>query len=177
MKKIVIASLNPVKVNASLSTFQKAFSEEVFEAEGLSIPSGVSDQPMSEEETLTGAINRAKGAQETASEGDYFVGIEGGIQATPQGMSAFAWVYILDRHGRSSQARTANFYLPPKVTELIYQGVELGHANDKVFGELNSKQKGGAVGSLTAGILGRTEYYEQAVLLALIPFINPQLYF
>lgn len=41
----------------------------------------------------------------------------------------------------------------------------------------NSKHKGGSVGLLTDGAVGRTEYYEQTVCLALIPHKNPELYF
>lgn len=54
----------------------------------------------------------------------------------------------------------------------MLQGIELGHANDQVFAEHNSKQKGGALGSLTNGLLGRTEYYVQAVILALVPHVK-----
>ena len=87
----------------------------------------------------------------------------------------FAWVVIRSKH-QIGKSRTSTFHLPPKVTELIHQGIELGYANDMVFREHDSKQKGGAVGSLTNGELGRTEYYVQPVMLALIPFLHPHLY-
>ena len=90
-------------------------------------------------------------------------------------MEAFAWVVILSEN-TEGQSRTSTFYLPPKVVELVHEGVELGLANDQVFNETNSKTKGGAVGTLTHGVLGRTEYYVQAVMLALVAFINPDLY-
>ena len=90
-------------------------------------------------------------------------------------MTAFAWVYILDKqfHGKS---RTATFQLPKAVCDLINQGVELGKADDIVFKRENSKQKGGAVGILTHSLINRVDYYEPAVILALIPFVNPDLY-
>ena len=40
----------------------------------------------------------------------------------------------------------------------------------------NAKQVNGAVGLLTNDLIMRAEYYETAVLLALIPFVNPDLY-
>jgi inosine/xanthosine triphosphatase len=40
----------------------------------------------------------------------------------------------------------------------------------------NSKHQGGTVGKLTQGVIDRTAYYEHTAILALIPFINPQLY-
>jgi non-canonical (house-cleaning) NTP pyrophosphatase len=54
--------------------------------------------------------------------------------------------------------------------------MELGDADDLVFGRQNSKQKSGAVGLLTHNRVTRRTLYEQAVVLALIPFINPDLY-
>jgi inosine/xanthosine triphosphatase len=174
-KLVVVASKNPVKVNASVEGFAKMLPKEDFAFRSIDVSSDVSDQPMTDEETLKGATNRAKNAQKEEPEADFWVGIEGGIQDTDHGMMAFAWVVILsaDQEGRS---RTSTFHLPPKVKELIHQGVELGYANDQVFGEKNSKHKGGAVGSLTGGELNRTEYYVQPVLLALVPFVNPDLY-
>ena len=59
---------------------------------------------------------------------------------------------------------------------MIDQGKELGDANDIVFGGNNSKQKNGSVGILTGDIINRTDYYYTALVLALIPFKNPNLY-
>lgn len=56
------------------------------------------------------------------------------------------------------------------------EGKELGEADDLVFGQTNSKQANGAVGILTDNVLTRTTFYEPAVILALIPFKNPELY-
>ena len=74
------------------------------------------------------------------------------------------------------KGRTGSFFLPEKVAKLVHEGMELGHADDVVFGQSNSKQKGGAVGLLTNNLLTRTTYYEQALILALIPFINKEHY-
>jgi len=66
--------------------------------------------------------------------------------------------------------------LPAKVSHLIAGGMELGTANDIVFNVDNSKQKTGAVGLLTHSRIDRVELYKHAVTLALIPFVNPDLY-
>jgi non-canonical (house-cleaning) NTP pyrophosphatase len=52
--------------------------------------------------------------------------------------------------------------------------MELGDADDAVFGRSNSKQANGSIGLLTDDALTRTEYYVQAVIMALIPFKKPQ---
>ena len=173
MKKIIVASKNPVKINAALAAFKRMFPAESFAVEGVSVPSGVSDQPMSDAETFRGAWNRASGAMTVSA--DYWVGIEGGIEEKSGDMEAFAWV-IIRSTAMSGKGRTATFFLPPQVAELIRAGKELGEADDIVFGRTNSKQENGAVGLLTDNIIDRTSYYVEAATLALIPFKNETLY-
>ena len=52
------------------------------------------------------------------------------------------------------------------------EGMELGDADDAVFNDTNSKQKGGTVGKLTHGAIDRTAYYVHALHMALIPFLH-----
>lgn len=208
MKKIVVASKNPVKINATLSAFQKMFPAETFEIEGMSVPSGVSAQPKNDAEIFQGAWNRANNASEAIHDSDFWVGIEGGIDTfdpstwlragmlsvkekngdmvrhgsfdlaqdkSPQ-VEAFAWVIIKGKNGKFGKGRTGTFFLPPKVAELIRQGKELGEADDIVFQRKNSKQENGAVGILTGNVIDRTKFYTEAVVMALIPFKNEELY-
>ena len=175
MKKIIIASKNPVKINAVKMAFQKVFPEEDFEFEGTSVPSNVSDQPIGDEEIITGANNRVKSAMSSIPNADYWVGLEGGVEKTKHGTGSFSWVVIRSKN-KEGRAKGNVFFLPKKVIELIDQGKELGDANDIVFGGNNSKQKNGSVGILTGDIINRTDYYYTALILALIPFKNPNLY-
>ena len=119
--------------------------------------------------------DRAHQAMHYASYADYWVGIEGGVQKMDAGLMAFAWVVIRSRQ-QTGKARTASFFLPQKVTALIREGKEMGAADDIVFGRTNSKQQNGAIGLLTGDVINRVQLYEPAVILALIPFCNPQLY-
>ncbi len=176
MKKIVIASKNPVKINATLSGFQKMFPSEQFEIEGVFAPSGVSDQPKSDSETFSGAWNRAENACLEKPDADFCVGIEGGIEEKNSDMEVFAWVVVKAKMGGFGKGRTGTFFLPPQIAELIKQGKELGEADDIVFGRTNSKQENGTVGILTDNVVDRTKYYTETVVLALIPFKNKKLY-
>ncbi|MCB2210448.1 inosine/xanthosine triphosphatase [bacterium] len=175
MKTIVVASLNPVKAEAVLDGFRRMFPEEEFQVQPLSVPSGVSDQPMTDEATLQGASTRAENAKTALPDADYWVGVEGGCDYLNGELVAFAWVRVLDP-ARGGQARTGSFRLPPAVQALVESGMELGDADDQIFGERNSKQASGAVGLLTGDVETRATFYEQAVVLALIPFRNPDLY-
>ncbi|AKQ47508.1 inositol monophosphatase [Rufibacter radiotolerans] len=174
-KKIVVASTNPVKVRAALAGLQRMFPGQEFLAEGISVPSGVADQPMSDQETLQGALNRVQRAREKQPEADFWVGLEGGVDRVGSDLTTFAWV-VVQAGEKIGKARSGTFFLPPPVAQLVAEGMELGHANDQIFSQVNSKQKGGAVGILTQGMLDRQELYVQAVLLALVPFKSPELY-
>jgi inosine/xanthosine triphosphatase len=172
MKKVLIASENPVKINATKKAFEEVFTDR-FEFEGISTDSLVSDQPISNEETLKGANNRLQNIQHL--EADYFVSIEGGVDLLDNNYEAFAWVVISDKN-KVGKAKTATFPLPIKISNLIKEGYELGDADDIVFKRSNSKQKNGAVGILTDNLINRTDYYTHAIILALIPFTNSKLY-
>eukprot|EP00934_Nitzschia_sp_Nitz4_P009409 Nitzschia sp. Nitz4//scaffold111_size72815//30948//31813//NITZ4_005788-RA/size72815-processed-gene-0.51-mRNA-1//1//CDS//3329533174//9399//frame0 len=74
-------------------------------------------------------------------------------------------------------SKTATFALPDALRVLIIdKGMELGHADDIVFERSNSKQKSGTVGLLTGGRMGRAQYYEHALLLAMVRWIRSDVY-
>lgn len=173
--RIVVGSGNPVKLQATRHAFEKVFPGIPLEVISCNAESGVSDQPMSDQETLQGAKNRALYCREASPAADYWVGIEGGCQFDASSLEAFAWMAVLS-NTQQGQARTAAFHLPPAVTDLIKQGYELGDADDQVFGHTNSKQSIGAVGILTRDLIDRKAYYEHAMVLALIPFMHPEYY-
>lgn len=174
-KKIVVASKNPVKINAVVQAFRQMFPQMIFKVEGIKAPSGVNDQPLDNEETYQGAYNRVKNASKMI-EADYWVGIEGGVEEKDSTMEVFAWAVIKGKDGMLGKGKTGVFFLPPKVADLIKQGKELGEADDLVFGTSNSKQENGAVGILTGNIIDRERYYTEAIIYALIPFKNKHLY-
>jgi non-canonical (house-cleaning) NTP pyrophosphatase len=91
-------------------------------------------------------------------------------------MEAYAWGVVKSKE-KYGKAKTGTFFLPKKIVALIKEGKELGEADDIVFKRYNSKQENGAVGILTGDVTDRTRYYVEAVVLALIPFKNPDLYF
>jgi len=174
MIRIVVASKNPVKIEAVRDGLAALISEEI-ELIGVSVESGVSDQPMSEVETLKGASNRVMRAMNRFPGCDYYVGLEGGVEPHSSGLMAFAWM-VISNGEKIGKARTASFFLPPEVAKLVHEGMELGHADDLVFRKSNSKQQNGAIGLLTHDAITRKSLYLPAVQMAFIPFLNPELY-
>ncbi len=83
----------------------------------------------------------------------------------------FAWMAVLSGE-RMSSSRTASFVLPLAISDLMQnEGLELGDADDKVFGRSNSKQQNGSVGLLSGGLITRATYYQHCLVLALVPFM------
>ena len=74
--KIAVGSRNPVKIEAVKRAFNKAFGE--CEVIGVSVSSDISNMPISFEEGVKGAKNRAEKAIEKLK-ADFGVGLEGGV--------------------------------------------------------------------------------------------------
>ncbi|KAK3314871.1 NTPase [Apodospora peruviana] len=185
-RTIIVASQNPVKIDAARQGFQAMFPDINFVVRSMSVPSGVPDQPFSDQETFRGATNRAFNACTVLPQADFWVGIEGGVCHDPNEekvLQSFAWVVVLGKSlddespGRAGKARTATYYLPEETSTLVKGGKELGDAEDLLWGQTNSKQQNGSVGLLTGDVVDRKGYMQQAVVLALIPFKNPKLTF
>lgn len=172
---VALASTNPVKLRAVEHGFKRFFHGSEIMITGLDGESPIRAQPMSSEETLQGAELRAWQAKSRQPDADYWVGVEGGVEDTPHGMLTFAWIAVMDL-SRLGRSRSGGFLLPPKVAELVRAGYELGTADDMIFGGKDTKQKNGAIGLLSGDVVDRASLYEQAVILALLPFRNPTLY-
>jgi len=168
-KRVIVASQNPVKVQSTRTGFTSFFPENDWDVQGFSIPSGVSDQPMSDEETLQGAMNRANSAQQQFPNAHFWVGIEGGCCMQEEDMWVFAWIVVCDQE-RVSKAKTSMFALPVEISKLVQEGIELGVATDMIFGKQNTKHSQGVVGMLSKGLIDRTKYYVQPMILALTAF-------
>lgn len=181
MLKVVVASKSPVKIAAAERGVKMMFPTRQIEVVGFSVPSDVADQPMTEHETKQGAYNRARNVALLQPQADLWIGIEGGCGDAKDfhghtHLDTFAWVAVMDKYNQWSEARSASFYLPEKIATLVREGMELGAADDLVFGKVNSKQETGAVGLLTDNAIPRIDFYLQAVALALIPVKNAALY-
>jgi inosine/xanthosine triphosphatase len=174
--RVIIASKNPVKINAVKEGFGKMFPEVKAIFEGISVSSEVPDQPMGNKETFDGALNRAKNAKKEIPNADFWVGLEGGLIAhSATEMEVMAWIVVLDKD-KIGKSRTASLDLPQATIDLINKGLELGHADEIVHSVENSKQNMGTTGLLTNNTITRLDYYIQSVIFALIPFNNKKLY-
>ena len=176
--KINIASKNSVKVDALREVLKNYPDLTNYKVIPLETNSGVSEQPKSLEETVQGAINRAKAVFHDCV---YSFGIESGLMSVPQtktGSMDFCACVIYDGENYHLGLSCA-FEFPPKVTQMIYeQDIDANEAfyrcgltTDRKIGSSE-----GAIGLLTRGRISRKDYTKQAIQMALIHLENKELF-
>ena len=142
--------------------------------------SKVPEQPR-EDETFEGAKNRAlflKMANDKQKLGaDFFVGLEGGITKRYSNWFAFGGMCIIDSRGRIGFGTSPHIPLPESVVKELLSGKELGIIMDAVAKDSNVKQKYGAMGFFTKGVLDRKGFYVDGLIAALAPFVSEEFYF
>ena len=171
--KIAVGSTNPVKIEAVRSVVHRIWPDT--QVEGVSVPSGISEMPMSEVEMIAGAQNRAMAAREQLT-ADLGIGLEGGLHEEAFGWTLQGWVAVVDKDGRSSIGGGTRLPLPQHIVQRVLAGQELGPVMDDLLGQENVKQKGGAIGALTAGLILRQDAFTHSVAYALAPFVAPEFY-
>ena len=167
-----------MKLEATKEAFSIYF--DVVDVVGIGVNSKVSNQPI-EDETFVGARNRALALsrinEEQNLKAEFFVGIEGGIRKLFDRWFTFGVISIVDDAGRVGYGTSPFFELPLDITEQLLDGTELGEVMDNLMQEENTKEKQGAVGYFTKGVMDRRRYYVAGLTVALIPFLNKELYF
>jgi inosine/xanthosine triphosphatase len=158
--KIIIGSNNPAKVAAVKNTFHYQKTEFL----SLDIPSGVSEQPFSDEETIKGAINRAVGALQLGN-GDIGIGLEGGVQESTQGLLLCNWGALASKDIKPIIAGGARFLLPDVIADRLRAGEELGPVMDDYAKKINVRKNEGAVGIFTNGLINRAEMFSHIMNL------------
>lgn len=178
MMKVLVGSENSVKIRSVQEGFLTFF--EHVEVVGLSVDTGVAEQPVNNE-TFEGAKNRAENIKRINDQRDlgatFFVGVEGGVLQLQDRCFCLNVVYILDQHNRNSFATTGLYELPNAISEDLLLGKGLGHALGELAGDSYAARQHGTVGFLTNGKIDRFQNQAQGITLALIPFLNDNLYF
>ena len=176
--KVLVGSSNGTKIGAVQDVFDGCFG--AVEVIGIEVDSGVAAQPVGDE-TFIGAENRARGLIRLNAEqglcAHYCVGIEGGIAPLHDRWFAFGAVCIADAEGRLGFGVTSHFELPDQVAAALADGTELGSVIDELTGLRDTRLGGGAIGFLSQGRLDRRGLAAQGVFMALIPFLNDELFF
>ncbi|MEM1578808.1 MAG: inosine/xanthosine triphosphatase [Archaeoglobaceae archaeon] len=169
--RIVVGSKNPTKVEGTKIAFGQFFKN--VEVESIEIKTKA--QPF-EEETIKGAIERA--IKSYSSDFDFSVGIEAGLMRIPQTISGYMdfQVAVVYNGEIFTLGFGPGFEYPQQVVETAKKGVEVGEIMEKISGIKQIGKKVGAVYYLSKGVISRTELSRIAVTMALLPWINSNLY-
>lgn len=167
--RIAIGSTNPVKVAAATEACRHYWPDSTCSSHG--VDTGVAAMPMSDEETIQGARNRAERARELSG-ADIGIGLEGGVMETPWGLFLTNWVVAVGEGGKTGYGSSTRMRLPEAVAAEIRGGGELGPIMDRITGTSLSNHRNGAIGYFTRDLVLRKDAFLQAVAYALVAFVN-----
>lgn len=170
---IFVGSYNRVKINAVAQAVQAHW--PTAEVTGYAVNSGVSSQPLTDEETQQGAVTRAKNAlaagikhfPELNVEEVIGVGLEGGVTPWQNELWSTVWGAVVDRHGRVFTANGVRIQLPKVIAQPILEGAEMGPLMEKLVGISDVRSHQGMIGVVTQNFVNRTEEYRGVAKLAI----------
>jgi inosine/xanthosine triphosphatase len=171
---IAVGSTNKTKIAPVEEVFKHHFKQ--VKIVGISVDSGVSDQPMSDYEMYTGALNRATKAFKKVKYADFGVGIEGGLHKYRYGWFERSIVVIIDKKGDIGIGSSGGLALPKKVIKRIKNGENLEQAIDALFGTEKIGEGIGMFGIFTKGLVTRAEGVKHGVAFALARFLHKDIY-
>jgi inosine/xanthosine triphosphatase len=173
--------MNKAKNEAVIKVFTKVFGS--VEAVPVESESGVSQQPMSDDEAIKGAINRAKQALYKVGEAEYGIGLEGTAYENEYGMFVGGWVAVVDRKGTTGIGASGKVLLPKAVADRLKKGEELrpviyslSESWNLPKEELDDLRSFGTLGILTKGLYTRINEFEEATKCALARIISREKY-
>jgi inosine/xanthosine triphosphatase len=164
--QLALGSTNPAKRRAVLLATGH-------EPVCVAVPSGVNDQPMSADETIRGAIVRARAALAAVADAQIGLGLEGGVDFDAHHTRQWYLLSVCAAwDGRDLYvAHGVRMPLPQAVgVRLAAGGIELAAIMDALGGTTASNHKDGAYGLLSSGRINRAEVFRDAVIAALAPF-------
>lgn len=138
-----------------------------------SVYSDISDMPLSIEETMTWAKNRAQNIKKKWIIADYYVGIEWGttdILGTKYiGGIIYIENYLWEWHFWFSPM----IEVPKKVEKMLYEeGLELGPVMSKLSGITNIQSQNGSMWAWSDDMFTRQDEFCDAFKAAIAPFYN-----
>jgi len=174
--KVVICTENKAKNQAVSEVFKKIWPD--FEIKSIKTESNVSEQPLTEEEGIKGAINRIMDAKNKMPNADFYVGLEGYVDTNQYGMFLAGAVVIEDKNQKQGIGISGKLVLPDAIRKEIEAGQELGPLIKKIMNDQEGKIRhfDGTNGILTKGLYNRVDEFKDACACALAPFISKEFY-
>jgi inosine/xanthosine triphosphatase len=172
---VAIGSKNPAKTLGTKKAFSRFFPDVEFKE--VDTTSSVQAQPLTLDETIQGALERAKLALRHSDRVDFGVGIEAGLVAFENEHLNMQVAAIMDRRGRFTLGSSSGFMVPGLVVrQMQVGGVELDRFAKGLTDTEKVREEDGVVYHLTKGTISRLDMTEQCVEMALVPWLNRDIY-
>ncbi|GAC1623621.1 MAG: hypothetical protein PVS2B2_27150 [Candidatus Acidiferrum sp.] len=151
---------------------------------GFEVESGVGHTPLSREESMRGARQRAEALVRLSKDRNeawqYFVGMEGGLDSVEENgqrrVFLESWAFVSDG-ARGYYGRSGAVELPWALAhEVLEQGIELAVAIDRFAGSVGIRDAQGAWGVLSSNLITRQEAFRVSIVAAFAPFYNARMY-
>jgi len=178
---IAIGTTNRIKVEAVEETVKSYPQLAQAKLISISVPSEVAEQPLSLEETIRGAKNRARNAFQSTHPCNYSFGIESGLFKAEGTLTGFLEACICCIYDGSTYhtGMSCGFEIPPPIlSHVLDNNRDLSQACFESGITLNPKlgASEGLIGILTNGRINRKLYTKQAIMTALIKIENEALF-
>lgn len=168
---IAIGTENQAKIKAVENIIKSIWPDAQFSHHKTD--SMISAQPLSDEEAIKGAINRARQALNDGN-ADYGIGLEGTVDSNSHGMFLHGWVAVIDKDDNVGLGQSASIQLPKNIENRINNGEELGPIMQQLMKDDKNtiRHNEGTNGILTNGLYSRVKEFEDATRCALARFVN-----
>lgn len=156
--KVYIGSTNNNKVNATKLVLEK----EGYHIIACEVSSKVGAQPMNDEETIKGALNRASALPCDGLR----IGLEAGVQELNDVLYLTNFGVLIDEKGNKYFAGGTRIPLPDKIKTLIIdEKLELSDAMYEYFHTVDIKHHSGAIGYFTNNQVTRIDIFTHIIKL------------
>lgn len=148
-EKLFVGTKNKAKISAVMEVFSN------FEVVPMEAESGVRKQPLSEEETILGATNRAKSLPE-----GFRLGLEAGVTRINGICYLINFGVLIDKEDNYYYAGGTYLPLPDFVGDKLYNSdVELKEVMEEYTGIMNINHYGGAISVFTNNQVERRDIF------------------
>jgi len=171
--KIVLGSTSKAKKEILDKALRNSIKGK-YEIVGINADSEISDQPLSEDETVKGAVNRARNAFKQVPDADFAVGLEGGLNKV-DGANYFlvCGTAIVDNTQKAYIGVGGQLELPKEVSDRISNNEQFGEAIREYEAKNKTDQN---VAPLVESIISREASFIQAINNAYLSYKNKKHY-
>lgn len=156
MTKVYVGTTNNAKVNACREVLKE------YEIVPLKTDSKVSNQPKTDEETITGAYNRAMSLPKDGLR----IGLEAGVQMHMEKLFLVNWGVLIDEDDNVFYAGGTRIELPEYLRYGIFEeGKEMADIMGERFKNHDIRFEQGAIGILTSNQVKRIDIFIHIVKL------------